>query len=140
MDDLLNQQTAAEMLQAALPEPEGYWRRFLANNRRTDRSPTYRIPIEKVGGGILYRADEIERFVAIEKSRRLGVVNLGAPATGRKLDCEVTAQVDEATGKHFAQLIIRNPLMVFRLEAEQVRALAREFANMANAFDRWSKA
>lgn len=131
------------------------WETWLRNNRNGTRNAVHSIPFERVGKGAMYRAEDLAKFVVWEKSRRLGTMKLsnraaealhavgfgeqGGSATGRSLDCQVVAAIDEATGRHFAQLVIRNPLLVFRLESEQVRALAYELTEMADAFDRWSK-
>jgi len=148
---------AAAVLHEQFPDKTAaQWTAWLQNNRNPARNAIYPIPFERVSKGVLYRADELAKFVEFEKSRQIGEMRLsrrgaealravgfgehGGSATGRKLDCQVVAARDEATGEHFAQLIIRHPLLVFRMGPEQVRALARDLKETADAFDRWSTA
>jgi len=156
-EELLSTQAAAERIAEAIHEPGGvaYWSRYLTNNRREDRSPPHRIPFERLGGGAFYRPENIATFIEFEKSRRLGVLKLsgraaealrafgigeaGGGTTGRKLDCTLTAQLDPTTGTPYAQLVIQDPLLVFRIEPGQLRELHVEIADMFNAFERWAK-
>lgn len=149
---------AAAILHEQLPDKTAaQWATWLHNNRNNPaHGAIHKVPFERAGKSVLYRADDLATFVEFEKSKRIGTMKLSGRAaealravgfgeaagstTGRKLECTLVAARDEAGGKNFAQLIIRNPFVVFRLEPEQVRELATEFADMATAFDRWSKA
>lgn len=144
---MLSPQAAQERLHEALGEPPGYWARFLANNRRSDRSPGVRIPFEHVSGRPLYLAEAIETFIDGERARRVGRHGLaGRPAevmrafgigeggsrTGRPFDAQICAQIDEATGEGFVQLVTPNPLAVYRLTIDQARALATDLIREAS--------
>lgn len=156
-EDLLSTQAAAELIAAEIHESGGvaYWTRYLTNNRREDRNPPHRVPFQRIGGGAFYLRPDVADFIAFEKSRRVGVLKLsgraaealrafgigeaGGSTTGRKLDCTLTAQHDPATGTPYAQLVIQDPLLVFRIEPDQLRALHSEIADTLNAFERWVK-
>lgn len=156
-EELLSTQAAAELIAAEIDESGGatYWTRYLTNNRREDRNPPHRVPFERIGGGAFYLRSDVADFIAFEKSRRLGVLKLsgraaealrafgigeaGGGTTGRKLDCTVTAQHDPVTGTPYAQLVIQDPLLVFRVEPGQLRELHAEITDTLNAFERWAK-
>lgn len=154
-DELLNTQLAAERLQEAIHEPPGYWERYLLNNRRKDRNPEYLIPTQKLGGGIFYTPKDLAKFAAWEKSRRVGgikvsgraaealrAVGFGEPegsTTGRKLDCAITPQLDEITKKHFVQILVKKPLLVFRVEVEQAKEIRDELSEILACIERWTK-
>ncbi|SAL42496.1 hypothetical protein AWB74_01731 [Caballeronia arvi] len=155
--ELLSTQAAAELVAAEIDESGGvtYWSRYLTNNRREDRSPPHRIPFQRIGGGAFYLRPDVAAFIAFEKSRRLGVLKLsgraaealrafgigeaGGGTTGRNLDCTLTAQLDSTTGTPYAQLVIQDPLLVFRVEPDQLRELHSEIAATLKAFERWAK-
>ncbi|MDR5811191.1 hypothetical protein [Caballeronia sp. LZ019] len=154
-EELLSTQAAAELIAAEIDESGGtaYWSRVLTNNRREDRNPPHRVAFQRLGGGAFYRPEDVAAFVEFEKSRRLGVLKLsgraaeavrafgigekGGSATGRKLNVSaLTLQLDQATGAHFVQLVTNDPLMVYRLELSEARALAKELADTAQAGQR----
>lgn len=72
----IDMQTAADALQRALPEAPGYWARYLHNNRRTDRTPAYRIPFRKRGRSVIYKGADLVDFVTWEKRRRYGIAKV----------------------------------------------------------------
>ncbi|WP_322094572.1 hypothetical protein [Paraburkholderia bannensis] len=144
----------AAILREQFPDKtEEQWKTWLHNNRNGAKNAVATIPFVRVGKAAMYHPDDIAKFVDFEKSRRIGNVKLsgraaealrafgigeiGGGATGRKLAYTLTAQVDPATGRHYAQFITRDPLMVFRLEQDQVCALAAEFSELAANFKRW---
>jgi hypothetical protein len=148
-DDLLSTQVAASVLQEAIPEPEGYWSRFLVNNKRPDRNPPFRVEFVKMGGGVLYPRRALADFVEWEKSRRLGAMKLtgraaevmrafgigeaGGGTTGRRLDISIHPQQNPSTGEPYLQLIVKDPLLVFHLEIEQAEAIIRELRDAVNS-------
>lgn len=148
-EDLLSTQAAAAALHEAIPEPEGYWARFLMNNKRPDRNPPFRVEFVKMGGGVLYPRKALADFIAWEKSRRLGTTKLtgraaealrafgigeaGGGTTGRSLECTVHPQQDPTTGQPYIQLIVKNPLLVFHLNVGQAEELIRELQSAVNA-------
>lgn len=156
--ELLSTQAAAELIESVIHEPGGstYWSRVLTNNRREDRNPPHRVPYQRLGGGAFYRPKDVEEFIEFERSRRLGVVKLsgraaeairafgigekGGSSTGRKLNVSaITLQIDQATGARFVQLVMNDPLMVYRLELSEAKALAQELADTAQAGERGAR-
>ena len=51
----------------------------------------------------------------------------------------VTLQVDQATRTRFVQLVTSDPLMVYRLELGEAKALAKELADCAHAGERGAR-
>lgn len=130
----------SEQLQDKTPEQ---YKLLLNSSRVKSRAVAYRIPYEKLSGGIIYRVDELDKYIALQKSRTMGTVKLSTRAaealkavgfgeaagssTGRKFNITgINPQVDEATGEVFIQIITRDPLMVYRLEIEEAKAIAQE--------------
>ncbi|SAK48280.1 hypothetical protein AWB78_00865 [Caballeronia calidae] len=157
-EELLSTQAAAELVDEAIPEAGGsaYWSRVLTNNRREERNPPHRIPFERIGTGAFYRREDVAAFIEFEKSRRLGVLKLsgraaeairafgigekGGSASGRKLNVSaVTLQLDQTTGARFVQLVTSDPLMVYRLELGEAKALAKELADVVHAGERGAR-
>lgn len=156
MDDLLSNSAAAALLAEQIPEKDSaQWMQWLQNNRNPARNAVYRIPFSRIGSGVFYRPDEIAKFAEWEKSRKVGTLKLTGQAaealrafgigekdggaTGRRLDCDITVQVDPANSRPYAQLLIKNPLLVFRLESEQVKQLHRELGDTARFLERHAK-
>ncbi|MFM0406835.1 hypothetical protein [Paraburkholderia dipogonis] len=156
MEDLLSSSATAAVLAEQIPDKtSAQWTLWLQNNRNPARNAVYRVPFERVSGGVFYRADEVAKFAEWEKSRKLGTLKLTGPATealrafgigeqgggttGRRLDCDITVQVDPANSRPYAQLLIKNPLLVFRLEAEQVKQLHRELGDTVRFLERHAK-
>lgn len=71
--DLLDTQAAADELHKLIPEQPGYWHRYLLNNRRTDRTPAYRIRFRRRTAGVFYDPADLADFTAWEKQRRHGI-------------------------------------------------------------------
>lgn len=135
--DLLTAAAAAQYLHARLTcESVMHWRQVLTNNRRPDRTPSHRIKVITVRKRAFYEEDELQKYIRFEKSRRMGGMRLtgraaemmrafgiGGPnggTTGRALKISaLTPQIDEGTGEGFVQLVIEDPLTVFRLDATQ---------------------
>jgi hypothetical protein len=148
----LNTQDAAALLRESVNEPDGYWSQYLVNNRRPGRKTPYRIPFTKVGGAVQYDRADLAKFIEWEKGRRLGGVKLtgraaevmaaygigeaGGSSSGRKLDCAINPQVDPVTGKPYLQLILNNPLLVFRVELDQARLISAELAETIRVCER----
>ncbi|TDG24935.1 hypothetical protein EYW47_08925 [Paraburkholderia silviterrae] len=101
----------------------------------------------------MYSRDDLASLIEFEKTKRIGGVKLsgraaeamrafgigekGGSTTGRKLNVSaVTLQADQATGARFVQLITSDPLMVYRLEISEAKALAKELADAAHAGER----
>lgn len=149
----LTTREAAAVINEVVNEPDGYWEQFLINNRRPSRKINHRVPYEKRGGAILYSREDLASLIELEKSRRIGGMKLsgraaealrafgvgekGGSTTGRKLNVSaVTLQLDQATGTRFVQLVTSEPLMVYRLELSEAKALAAELADAAHAGER----
>ncbi len=129
------------------------WRLALQNNRSPSRAVAFRIPYEKLGGGVFYGRNELARFVEFEKMRQLGTIKLsgravealkaygvgeaGGSLTGRKLNVTgINPQVDEATGKMFIQVIVDSPLMVYRLELDEAKSISQELISAIKCCER----
>ena len=153
-DELLSNQVTAGLLAELLTDktPE-QWSLWLQNNRNQSRQVPYRIPFVKMAGGVFYRREELGKYAEWEKMRQIGTIKLtgraaealqavgyGTPygsTTGRKLKVSAIApQVDQATAKHFVQIVTTEPLMVWRLEPDEARALSTELIDVVKFLDR----
>lgn len=144
--DLLSTAAAGDFLQRLLPEKTAaQWAMFLQNNRKPGRQVTYRVPYERLGGtGAFYLPGELQKFAEWEKQRTLGAMKLsgraaealhafgigqaGGNTTGRRLNYSINPQIDPATQEPYLQLIVRDPLMVFRVSQAQAKGLQEELA------------
>lgn len=146
-------QAACEWLDQAFPgESPKYWQNVLINNRRQDRNPPHRIPFSLMGKVAVYTIESLQDFASFEKSRRLGQVKLsgraaevvrafgigqGGSSTGRKMNISgINPQVDETTGQCFVQIIISDPLLVFRLDSDEAKAIGRELIEAGEVCER----
>jgi hypothetical protein len=150
-EELLSNTVAAQLLaEVVLNKTPEQWALWLHNNRNSTRKTPYRIPYEKLGGGVFYRREEIAKFAEWEKQRHLGTIKLTGRAaemmkafgigsasgstTGRKFNLNsINLQTDAATGKTFIQMLTDDPLMVYRLELDEAQAIAKELSEVANA-------
>lgn len=140
-ETLLTTQAAGDYLHEQIPgESPGYWRQALINNRRGDRKPAHRIPFSTLGRAAVYRLEDLAAFCEFEKSRRLGTVTLsakaaealkaigfgeeGATTSGRRWKGG-SANVANNNGV-FVQVVISEPLTVFRVEPADAIAFGRE--------------
>ncbi|CAM3319246.1 hypothetical protein [Polaromonas hydrogenivorans] len=153
-DDLLDTDAAGRWLSQALPEKTpAQWALWLRNNRNQSRHASYRINVQRFGKKACYLPVDLERFVDWEKSRQLGTVKLsgrvvevmraygmdevGGSNYGRKLAYEVQLSFEEGSpDKQFVRLMIKRPLGIFRLEADEAEALAKELLVIAHAIRR----
>jgi hypothetical protein len=149
----LTTKQAAERLAAAFGESAQHWTWRLMNERQRQAPPT-RAPATKLQGRWFYVSDDLDTWIGEESGRRLARgqlpvtragqvlaafgVGQGGGATGRRFDCTLTAATDETTGEVYCRMLVSDPLLVFRLPPQQVRALASELSELAAAFDRWS--
>ncbi len=143
-DELLGNSAAAQFLHEQIADrtPE-QWALWLQNNRNQARRVSYRIPFERMAGGVFYLREELANFVEWEKSRQLGTIKLtgraaevirafgigttGGSTTGRKLNVTgITPQINEATGNPFVQVVTDDPLMVYRLELDEARQITAD--------------
>ena len=142
--ELMNSSVAGQLLSEVLGDrsPDG-WALWLRNNRNQTRQVPYRVPFEKISNGAFYSHEDLAEFIKWEKSRQLGSFKVSARAmqaldafgvghadgssTGRKLKLTgITSQVDEATGQAFIQMILDDPLRVYRLPVEQAEAISKQ--------------
>lgn len=156
-EELLSNAVAAQVLSELMPEKTpDQWALWLQNNRNQARRVSYRIPFEKMAGGVFYRRDELAKFAEWEKARQLGTIKLTGRAaevlqafgigsatgstTGRKLKVTgINPQVDQATGKPFIQCITDDPLMVYRLELDEAKAILKELGEAVGWCERAAK-
>lgn len=138
---------AEKHLQAALGERDGFWRVFLQNNRRTDRTPTHPIPFGVQGGRPIYRLADLDKFIAVRKNEAGGrgqvvatldeaMRAIGGWPTGRPFMGWITPQVEEGTGITFVRIHLADPLTIYRLDPDQAREVARELLEAAAVVDR----
>lgn len=138
---------AEQYLQSALGEREGYWRTYLQNNRRTERNPRHHIPYQVVRGRPRYEKAHLDQHIALvrEDFARRGKVAgsvhevfkaVGGCPTGRPFVATVSPQIEEGEGIGFLQLLISEPLLVYRLDLEQARQVAAEITEAVNVLER----
>ena len=153
-DDLLDTDAAGRRLSQALTEKTpAQWALWLRNNRNQSRHASYRISVQRFANKACYLPVDLEKFVAWEKSRQLGTVKLsgrvvevmraygmdevGGSNYGRKLDYEVQLSAEQDhPDKQFVRLMVKRPLGVFRLAADEAEALAKELLDTAQAIRR----
>lgn len=131
---------AAGRLHSIFDEPTGYWLKYLANNRRVDRNPKYRIQFNKVGGSVRYTMDAIMDFVGWENFRRAnkdgyplspkeqitalqggkGLCNVGGFGFNMVSVLPLYGQGQEAI---YTQIILSDPPMIYKLSPKDVRKL-----------------
>ena len=126
------------------------WTLWLRNNRNQSRPAPYRIPIVRISNATFYRPDDIDQFVEWEKSRQLGTMKLtgrsaevmrafgigsaGGSTTGRKLEIiGINQQFDEGNGEPYVQLVLGDPLMVYRLSSAKATQMAADLLNAAGS-------
>lgn len=144
MAEYLSATVAAERLHELLPhKTPQQWHRWLQNNRDSKRSVAYRVPFERLSGGVIYRPESLREYADYENSRRIGnrplsaqekevlsAYGIGEPnggATGRKLIIGgINVQTDDATQQPYIQIIMNDPLLVFRVEVEQAQDVVNE--------------
>lgn len=155
--EVMNSSVAGQILSGLLGDktPDG-WALWLRNNRNQSRHAPYRVPFEKISNGAFYSREDLDEFVQWEKSRQLGTFKVPARAmevldafgvghangssTGRKLTVTgITAQVDEANGNTFIQMILNDPLRVYRIEVAQAQALATDLLEAVQVCTRSQK-
>jgi len=147
--ELLSNSVAALTLAELSPEKtEAQWLHWLQNNRNQSRSVPYRVPFERMAGGVFYRREELVLFLDWEKSRQLGTIKLsgraaeamrafgvgepGGGSQGRKWKGG-DANLASSQGRVSVQVIINEPLLVFSLTSEEALDFARRLVDAANA-------
>ncbi len=153
-EDFLSNALAAQRLAEIIPDKSAeQWALWLQNNRNQSRRVPYRIPFERIAGGVFYRPDDLAHYAEWEKSRQLGNMKLtgraaevirafgigtgGGSTTGRKLKVTgINPQFDEATRTVFIQLITDDPLMVYRIELSEAKQIARDLIEAIGACER----
>lgn len=153
-EELLSNQAAIELLTELVPgRTAQQWAVALQNNRNPSRKVPHRIPYVRMSGSVFYKRDDIASFAEFEKVRQLGSIKLspriaealraygvgdpGGSTTGRSLNVSaVNLQVDQSTAKPFIQVIATDPLMVYRIEVPDAKALAQELAQAVDAAER----
>lgn len=144
----MNSSVAGQVLSEELGDktPEG-WALWLRNNRNQSRHAPYRVPFEKISNGAFYSQEDLSAFVKWEKSRRLGsfkvtgrtmqvldafgIGHADGSSTGRKLKVGgITPQIDETNQEAFIQLVLEDPLRVYRLSIDQAESIARDLSEV----------
>jgi hypothetical protein len=152
-DELLSGSVAGEILHEQMPDKTAeQWRLWLQNNRNQTRRVSYRIPFERMAGGVFYRRDELAKFAEWERARQLGTIKLtgraaevlqafgigekGSTTQGRRFKGGSANLVVDAAGEVFVQTIINEPLMVFAMSADQAIDFGKEMAEAGKAAKR----
>ena len=150
----LSVKNAAQRLADLLGGNADRWRVWLANDRRPGRA--HQLTPVMGPGRPRYQLAALEAFVTTERARRMkesgpsgriaevlkavGIGEEGGSSTGRRLDCQVSAQLDEATGAGFIQMVVATPLLVYRLSPNQARGLAADLNQEAADAERYATA
>lgn len=149
MSEYLINSVAAQMLSEELQDKSfEQWMLWLQNNRNLARRAPYRIPYERMSGAVIYKNEEILKFIEWQKGRQIGkfksigrtaevmkafgIGETGGSATGRKLKCSLSPQIDQANSKPFIQLIVEEPLLVFKMDIKQAEAMCKELMKVIN--------
>lgn len=151
---LYSTQAAAELLSEQVGEAVGYWITRLANMRNPKRAVSYRLNFATTEGRLgLYAEADLRSFIEFEKTRRIGDMKLspraaealrafgvgqpGGSTTGRKLNYTATLQPsNDGISKPFVQLLIKDPLLVFRLEHDEFNAMMADLGQLKAGLDR----
>mgnify|MGYP003576878193 CR=1 FL=1 len=150
--ELLAPSLAGEVLYEMLPDRSAkQWTLWLQNNRNQVRKAAYRVPFERISNGAFYRREDLAKFVEWEKGRQLGSVKVTGRAAevmrafgigevsggvhGRKLSCTANALPGEGGTSPYGQLIIDDPLLVFRLDRDELARLAQELVQAVKRID-----
>lgn len=156
MSNVFNTNAASDFLDEMIPgESPSYWMRRLTNARQVGRTQVFNLPFSKIGKVVFYEQADLVEFAEFEKTRRLGKMKLsgraaevmrafgigtsGGSSTGRKLIVTasgIALQMDEATGKRFIRIVADEPLMVYRIEIDEARVIAKEFVEILAYCDR----
>lgn len=146
-DPPLSTTEAAAWLEERLPEGEDYWRVMLVNNRRENRNPPFRIATCRVRGQVFYEKAALEAFLEFERRRRPGgraltgqaarvlmAYGLETPAGGafgQKFPHYTVRRLDDPSA--LVQLVLEEPLQVFRLTPAEARALGKKLTEAGEA-------
>lgn len=151
-DELFNNpvtsQYLSEQLQDQYPQRSPQqWEGWLQNNRNQSRKVPYRIPFERIAGGVFYSKVEIDKFIESEKQRRAGSIknsgrvaeimraygiDEGGTSKGRVWK-GLSAYTSNDEGEVYIQLTIKEPWLVYRLTPEQARSAAKELMEVGEA-------
>lgn len=150
--ELLSNSMAAQSLSEQLQDKTAeQWAGWLQNNRNQSRTVPYRIPFERVSGGVFYARDELDKFIEFEKQRLVGSIKLtgraaavlhaygtgtsGGTRHGRQWKGG-SANLANDNGDVFVQAVVSEPLTVFRMTAEQAIEFGTELVQTGKAAER----
>lgn len=147
ISDQLSVADAEKYLQSALGERDGYWRVYLQNNRRPERKPKHEVPYTVVRGRPFYSRSDLDALIAHVRTQDVyrgratvriqeALNALGGTATGRPFVASISPQIEEGKGIAFIQLVVSDPLLVFRLELDQALEVATELIEAVGVFER----
>jgi hypothetical protein len=137
--DGLTATQAAHNLALKVPDTDaGYWRSFLANNRKKGRSVGHRIPFRKVGSRVYYDREDLTAFAAKEREHRAAVQALAeAPERSREGGTRaVKWSVDarQVPGAVPSVKLRLTTTIAVPLTPSQARELAADLLQFANRF------
>lgn len=158
MNKFLETRAAAQYLHGQLPGQDlKFWSLKLVNLRRKDRPRPFTLDFAKVEGKAgFYSEDDLNRYVEYEKARRtekprltgraaeltraFGLGEADGGSYGRKLAYNIQLGFEEGDAtRQFVRLMIERPLGVFRLDADEADALAKDLQETAAAIRRHAK-
>lgn len=141
-----------EQLQDKTPEQ---YTQFLQSNRVKGRAVAYQIPFEKIDGMVIYLTKELNKYVALQKSRTMGTIKLstkaaealqavgfnehGGGSTGYRFNMSGLNFGIDRNGQRFIQMFLTEPLRVFHIEMESAEALHRELGELIAANSRMTQ-
>ena len=147
---LLSAAQAESYLQASLGQPNGYWRLFLQNNRRTDRRQTRVVPCFQSRGRPWYDPADLDRFISDHKNTAMArglvpgrledvVLAVGCWPTGRPFVSWISPQIDDESRTGFVRLQLADPMAIYRLNPSEARVVAAELLEAAAGAERASE-
>lgn len=142
IDTQYTTQAASEWLDEAIPgHTPKYWQGVLLNNRRENRRNVHEVPYTLVGKCAFYREEDLRSFAEFEKQKRIGNKKLTGRATevirafgigqtggtsqGWKWD-GASATPQHVAGEIFVQVVVNNPLTVFKLSPAEAISFGKE--------------
>lgn len=138
---------APDLLASLYPEAgktPSQWATWLTNNRNQSRQVPYRIPYERLEGLVVYKIEELHKFIEWDKRRDLGTRTLspraaealrafGGTEHGRPFKGGAAILATDATGVVFVQMAINEPLTVFAMTPDQAIAFGSELLEAGEA-------
>lgn len=138
---LLSTLQAANRLAIKVPDTGwDYWRRFLANSRKPNRTKTRQIPFEREGRNVFYWTDDLDEFAKAEKQRRAERAQaqeeepIRSRGATRNFHWSVDGRASSDNGPSTVRFKVSGITIGLSLTPKQARELAAELVRHANRF------